>query len=162
MKRALYLTIIVFLAFNGVLCGQSFDWNIRGGLNMMNGQPSDKEIFLGYHAGVQAGVRVSYWGFYGEVVYSLHQNQDGGDPIGYFIPGIVIKRYLKTFLFVDFGGAFLVMTGDPELSELTLNPENTPVALVGLGTKVSKFELSLRTFAKQSYGVIQVTAAVKF
>jgi hypothetical protein len=162
MKRSFCLIILAILTSTGFLYGQTFDWNIRGGLNLMNGQPSDKEVFLGYHAGVQAGVRVSYYGFYGEAVYSVHQNQDGGDPIAYIMPGIDIKRYLKQFLFVDIGGAFLIMTGEPNLADPTLNPENKPVFMAGLGAKISMVELSMRAISGSGYAVIQVTAAVKF
>jgi hypothetical protein len=163
MKRSLCLIILAILTSTGFLYGQTFDWNIRGGLNLMNGQPSDKKVFPGYHAGVQAGVRVSYYGFYGEAVYSVHQNQDGGDPIAYFMPGIDIKRYLKQFLFVDVGGAFLIMTGEPSIADPTLNPENMPVFMAGLGAKISKVELSMRAISGSSgYVVVQVTAAVKF
>ena len=163
MKRSLCLIILAILTSTGFLYGQTFDWNIRGGLNLMNGQPSDKKVFPGYHAGVQAGVRVSYYGFYGEAVYSVHQNQDGGDPIAYFMPGIDIKRYLKQFLFVDVGGAFLIMTGEPSIADPTLNPENMPVFMAGLGAKISMVELSMRAISGSSgYVVVQVTAAVKF
>jgi len=162
MKRTLCLITLAFLSSTGFLSGQTFDWNIRGGLNLMNGQPSDKKVFLNYHAGVQAGVRVSYYGFYGEAIYSMHQNQDGGDPIAYFMPGIDIKRYLKQFLFVDIGGAFLIMTGEPDLADPTLNPKNKPVYMAGLGAKISMVELSMRAISGSGYAVIQVTGAVKF
>jgi hypothetical protein len=162
MKKQLFLTIILFTFIAGVLPGQSFDWNIRGGLNIMNGQPSDKEVSLQYHAGLQLGVRITNLGIYGEAVYSMHENQNGGDPVAYFLPAIVIKRYIRDFLFVEFGGAFLAKVGDSGVVTVEMNPNNTPLFLAGLGTGFSKFELSLRTVAKQSYGVIQVTAAVKF
>ena len=162
MKKLLFITILIFFSFCGFLHGQTFDWNIRGGLNVMPSLTSDAEVFLGYHAGVQAGVRVSYWGFYGEGIYSVHANQDGGDPIAYIMPGINIKRYVKQFLFVDFGGALLIVTGDPGLGESTLNPENKPLFMAGLGAKISKFELSFRVLSRSSYAIIQATAAVKF
>jgi hypothetical protein len=92
----------------------------------------------------------------------MHQNQDGGDPIAYFMPGIDIKRYLKQFLFVDIGGAFLIMTGEPDLADPTLNPKNKPVYMAGLGAKISMVELSMRAISGSGYAVIQVTAAVKF
>ena len=162
MKRLIVLTVLIFSSFSGYLYGQTFDWNIRGGLNIMPDLNSDGKVFYGYHAGVQAGVRVSYWGFYGEGIYSLNANQDGGDPVAYIMPGINIKRYLKQFLFVDFGGALLIVAGDPGLSESTLNPENKPLFMAGLGAKISKFELSLRVLSRSSYAIIQATAAVKF
>jgi hypothetical protein len=162
MKKSIVFTILLLSGLAGITKGQTFDWNIRGGLNIMNGQPSGEDIYLGYHAGFQAGVRVSYWGFYAEGLYSVHQNQDGGDPIAYLIPGINIKRYVKQFLFVDFGGALLMVSGDTELSENTLNPENKLVYMAGIGAKISVMELSMRVLSRTSYGVIQVTAALKF
>ena len=162
MKKSLFLTIMFISVSPGFLFGQSFDWNIRGGLNIMNGQPTGKEVSLQYHAGLQLGVRVTNFGFYGEAVYSIHENQNGGDPVAYFLPALVIKRYIKDFLFVEFGGAFLVKTGDSGVVTEELNPNNKPLLLAGLGTQLSIVELSLRTVAKQSYGVIQVTAAIKF
>lgn len=162
MKKQVLLSIVVILTFAGVLNGQSFDWNIRGGLNMMNGQPTGKSISLQYHVGVQAGVRITNYGIYGEALYSIHENQDGYDPVSYFMPGIVGKRYWQKFLFVEFGGAFLIMTGEPEIDDPTFNPENKPVFLAGLGTKVSIFEFSLRAISRSEYGIMQVTAAFKF
>ena len=162
MQKSFLLTVLILTVYFGGLCGQSFDWNIRGGLNIMNGQPSDKDISLFYHAGVQAGVRIAYFGVYGEAIYSMHENQYGGDPVAYLMPGIVVKRYLKQFLFVDFGGAFLSKIGDSGVPDDTLNPDNELVAMAGLGTAFSNFELSVRAASRTSYGVIQVTAAVKF
>ena len=163
MKRSFFLSILIISVYTGVLYGQSFDWNVRGGLNIMESKSSDKDISLLYHAGIQAGVRISYFAIYGEVVYSMNENQQyGGDPVGYVIPAINIKRYVKKFLFAEFGGGFLVIAGDSGVDPESLNPNNKPFALAGFGTAFSNFELSLRAMSRSSYGIIQVTAAVKF
>ncbi len=157
------LKLILFLSFfTAAVYSQSFDWNIRGGLNLMNAQPSDGEIFLGYHAGAQAGVRISYYGIYGEALYSVHQNQDGGDPVAYIMPGLNFKRYIKKFLFVELGGSLLIPAGDTDLPDNSLNPENVPVLSAGMGGRFSVLELSLRATSKSGYGVFQVTAALNF
>jgi len=91
----------------------------------------------------------------------MHQNQDGGDPIAYFMPGLILND-TEQFLFVDIGGAFLIMTGEPDLADPTLNPKNKPVFMAGLGAKISMVELSMRAISGSGYAVIQVTAAVKF
>lgn len=157
------INLILFLALlTGAVYSQSFDWNIRGGLNLMNAQPSDEKIFFGYHAGAQAGVRISYYGIYGEALYSVHQDQDGGDPIAYFMPGLNVKRYLKKFIFVELGGSLLIPAGDTDLPDNSLNPENKPVMYAGMGGRFSVLELSLRAISRSGYGVFQLTAALNF
>lgn len=163
MKKSLILILLFLSVFTGVVYCQSFDWNIRGGLNFMNAQPSDKEVFFGYHVGAQAGVRISYYGIYAEALYSVHQDQDGGDdPIEYFMPGINVKRYLKKFLFVELGGSLLVPAGDTDLPDNSFNPENQPVISAGLGGRISVVELSLRVSSRSGYGLFQATAALNF
>ena len=151
MKRSFFLSILIISVYTGVLYGQSFDWNIRGGLNIMDGQPSDKDISLLYHTGIQAGVRISYFAIYGEGVYSMNENQYGGDPVGYVIPAINIKRYLKKFLFAEFGGGFLIMAGDSGVEDDSLNPDNKPLAMAGLGTA---------TLPKASSGALTVVSSI--
>ena len=166
MKKISLNLLLIFIMATGISYGQSFDWNIRGGLNVMNAQGDDEDLALLYHFGAQAGVRITSFGFYGEALYSMNEDQNGGDPVAYFIPAILTKGYWRKLLFIEFGGAFLSKLDDSNKldsgEEDILNPDNDIFMLAGLGLHLSKFELSVRTTTKQSYGIIQVTAAVKF
>lgn len=167
MKKLSLLLLLVLFVSTGINLGQSFDWNIRGGLNIMNSKSSDEDVALLYHAGIQAGVRITSFGFYGEAVYSMNEDQNkGGDPVGYFMPALLIKGYWRKLLFIEFGGAYLSKIDDSNstniVGEDVLNPDNEIAMLAGLGLHLSKFELSFRSTTKQSYGIIQVTAAIKF
>lgn len=142
--------------------GQSFDWNIRGGFNLMNSKSSDTDLSVLYHAGLQAGVKITNTGLYGEVTYSLHADQYGGEPVAYLIPAVLAKAYTLRFIFVEFGGAYLSRQGDSGVDPDIKNPDEKLFVLAGLGIHVSKLELSLRAVSRQSYGVIQLTAALKF
>jgi hypothetical protein len=129
----------------------------------MKSRTSGKEITLLYHAGAQAGIRIAHWGFYGEALYSIHENQyDGKDPVAYFIPSVIVKGFWRKFIFVEVGGALLSKIGDSGVKDDIFNPDGKPFMLAGFGAHFSKIELSLRSIAKQSYGVIQITGAVKF
>jgi hypothetical protein len=54
------------------------------------------------------------------------------------------------------------MIGDSGVDNDILNPDGKLFMFAGLGAKISKLELSARSTVKQSYGVIQITAAFKF
>jgi hypothetical protein len=162
-KVALTLFIVAVVSVE-LSFGQSFDWNIRGGLNLMKSHTAGKDVSVLYHIGLQAGIRVASFGFYGEALYSLNEDQYGGDPITYFIPSLVVKGYWQKHLFVEIGGSYLSKTGESNITNDILNPDGKVFMLAGLGVKISKLEISVRTIVKQSvtYGLMQVTAAVKF
>jgi len=130
----------------------------------MKSHTAGKDVSVLYHIGLQAGIRVASFGFYGEALYSLNEDQYGGDPITYFIPSLVVKGYWQKHLFVEIGGSYLSKTGESNITNDILNPDGKVFMLAGLGVKISKLEISVRTIVKQSvtYGLMQVTAAVKF
>jgi hypothetical protein len=164
MKKTLLFTVLFVLACMGNLYGQSFDWNIRGGLNVMKSVSSDKKVSMFYHGGFQAGVRITNFGFYGEAVYSINENQYGGDPVGYLIPSVVVKGFWRKHLFAEFGGSYLSKVGDSGHDPDIMNPDNKLLFMAGLGTQFSKLQVSLRSTAHtaSSYIILQLTAAVKF
>jgi len=162
MKKLLIPILMIILITTGNMAGQSFDWNIRGGLNLMNSMNPDKDVALLYHAGAQAGVRIASFGFYGEALLSMNENQDGGDPLAYFVPSVIVKGYWRKYLFVEVGGSLLILADKSEVGDNTLNPETRPYMAAGLGVHFSKFEISFRTTGNSGYAVIQATAAVKF
>lgn len=164
MRKILLTLFIIVIVSGGISFAQSFDWNIRGGLNLMKSHTLHKKIAVFYHVGLQAGIRIASFGFYGEALYSMNENQYGGDPISYFIPSVIFKAYWQKYIFIELGGSYLSKTGDSGVMNDYLNPDGKVFMLAGLGAKISKLEISLRTFVKQSasYGIIQVTAAFKF
>ena len=162
MKK-LILTAISFLAISSfVSFSQSFDWNIHAGLNLMNAKSGESNLSLLYHGGIQAGVRITNIGVYGEIDYSLHEDQYGGDPVPYLIPSILVKAYVLRFVFAEGGASYLLKQGDSDVDPDILNPDKKIFMVAGLGVHVSKFEISLRTMAKQSYGIVQARIALKF
>ena len=164
MRKKILILFIVIIVSGEKTFGQSFDWNVRGGVNLMKARTTDKDVAVLYHLGLQAGVRITSFGFYGEALYSMNEDQYGGDPISYFIPSLIVKGYWQKHIFVELGGSYLSKTGDSGVADDLLNPDGKVCMLVGLGARISKLELSLRTIVKQSasYGVIQVTAAFRF
>ena len=164
MRKILLTLFVLLLISGGTLFGQSFDWNVRGGVNLMKSYAPGKDVAVLYHLGLQAGIRITSFGFYGEALYSLHEDQYGGDPITYFIPSLIVKGYWQKRLFIELGGSYLSKTGESGVSDDIRNPDDKVCPLMGMGVKVSKLEVSLRTIFKQSisYGVFQITAALKF
>jgi len=164
MKNTLLTLLMIVLVSSGTTFGQTFDWNVRGGLNLMKSRTTGKDVSVLYHVGLQAGIRIASFGFYGEALYSMNENQYGGDPVSYFIPSLIVKGYWQKHIFVELGGSYLSKTGDSGVKDDLLNPDGKVYMLEGLGAKISKLELSLRTLVKQSqpYGIIQLTAALKF
>lgn len=130
----------------------------------MKSQKAGKDVAVLYHLGLQAGVRIGSFGFYGEALYSMNEDQYGGDPISYFIPSLIVKGYWHKHIFLELGGSYLSKTGDSGVIDDIRNPDGIACPLVGLGVKFSKMEISFRTIVKQStsYGVMQITAALKF
>ncbi len=164
MKKILTaFSVVVFLS-SAVASGQSFDWNVRGGLNLMKSHTAGKDVSVMYHLGLQAGIRIASFGFYGEALYSLHEDQYGGDALTYFIPSLIVKGYWRKHLFVEIGGSYLSKTSESGITNDTRNPDKKVFMLGGLGVRVSKLELSLRSIVKQSesFGLFQVTAALRF
>jgi hypothetical protein len=161
MKKILFAVFMLVIAIN-YSSGQSFDWNIRAGINIMDSKTSGKDVSVLYHAGGEAGVRIANFGFYGEALYSAHENQDGGDPVAYFVPAILMKGYMRKIVFVEMGGASPLKMGGSGDNTNSLNPESIFYAFAGLGLHISRFDLSFRANLKQSYAIMQVTAAVKF
>ena len=101
MKKTLITAILFFTVFSFMSKAQSFDWNIHGGLNLMKAKSGDSDLAFYYHAGVQAGVRITNIGLYGELNYSVHEDQYGGDPIPYLIPAALVKAYTLRFVFIE-------------------------------------------------------------
>jgi len=160
--RKLLLSGMLAVFLISTASGQSFDWNIHGGLNLMKAKSGDSNMAMLYHAGIQAGVRITNIGVYGEIDYSLHEDQYGGDPIPYLIPAALVKAYTLRFIFIEAGAAYLAKMGDSDVDPDIMNPDEKIFLLAGMGVHVSKLEFSIRTEAKQSYGVIRFTAALKF
>ncbi|OFY61836.1 MAG: hypothetical protein A2V64_08310 [Bacteroidetes bacterium RBG_13_43_22] len=161
MKKLLFSVLMLLITINYSF-SQSFDWNIRAGINIMDSKTSGKDVSVLYHAGAEAGVRITNFGFYGEALYSAHENQYGGDPVGYFVPAILMKGYMRKILFGEMGGALALKIDDSGIPDDTRNPESIFYAFAGMGLHISKFDLSFRANLKQSYAIMQVTAAVKF
>jgi hypothetical protein len=162
MRKLLLTLFMIVIVSGGISFGQSFDWNLRGGLNLMKSHTSGKDVSFLYHAGFQAGIRMASFGFYGEALYSMLENQYGGNPIGYFAPSVIVKVFWKKFIFTEIGGTLLSKSGDSGVNNDILNPDGKVFMMAGLGAHFSKFELSLRTTVQQSYVILQATAAVKF
>jgi hypothetical protein len=164
MKKLLSSLFVIFIFSGCVTFGQSFDWNLRGGLNLMKAHGTHKDPAVLYHLGAQAGIRIASFGFYGEALYSMHENQYGGSSIAYFVPSLLGKIFWQKHMFMELGGSMLSKIGDSSVTEDILNPDKKLFMLVGFGAHFSKIQLSLRGIMKpsQSYGVIQLTAAVKF
>jgi hypothetical protein len=165
MKKLFIIACMTFLVYGGQLAGQSFDWNLRGGVNLMKSYTTSKSIAAYYHVGFQAGVRITNWGFYGEMVYSLQENQyQDKSPIAYVNPALVVKGFWRKHIFVEVGACYLNLVGDSGVDPDTRNPDKKGLALAGIGTQFSRFQFSLRSTLQPStsYGVVQLTAAVKF
>jgi hypothetical protein len=161
MKKILLTVVLVTCFSTGISSGQSFDWNLRGGLNMMRSSSTDEVSYL-YHLGAQAGVRIAHFGFYGEALYSMNANQYDGDPIPYFIPAVIVKGFWRKSLFVEFGGSYLSMIGESGVKNDSLNPDGKLAMVAGLGVHFSKIEISMRVNTIQPNPILQLTAAVKF
>jgi len=162
MKKLIFsLALIAAISLYNINA-QSFDWNLRGGVNIQDSKTTGKDIALWYHAGAQAGVRVASLGFYGEALYSIQENQYGGDPVSYFSPAVLMKGFTKKFVFVEMGATMMSLVGDPVVANDILNPDGEIFFFAGLGFKVSRIEISFRSHLKQSYSIIRATAAVKF
>lgn len=161
MKRIFFVALI--LSFSPAWSSaQSLDWNLRGGINIMDAKTSGKDVSVLFHAGAQAGVRITNFGFYGELLYSLNENQYPGDPVSYFIPSIVMKGYMRKLIFGEMGAGVLLKAGDSGVTDDTLNPDKSFNPFAGMGITFSKFEISFRANLKQSYAIMNVIAAVKF
>ncbi|MFO7574133.1 MAG: hypothetical protein R6W67_03140 [Bacteroidales bacterium] len=161
MKRILFINILA-TCMTAISFGQSFDWNLRGGLNLMNSKTTGEDLALLYHIGAQAGVRITNYGVYGELTYSMLEDQFGGGPLAYLAPAVLAKAYVLRFMFCEVGAILLSPIDDPASWIDDSNPDNEIFLFGGLGVHFSKIEISMRSIVKQSYAIVQLTAAVKF
>jgi hypothetical protein len=162
MRKISLIVFMIVIFSTGITSGQSFDWNLRGGLNVMKSRTSGEKVSTLYHAGMQAGIRIARLGFYGEALYSVLENQNsGGDPIPYFAPSVIFKIYWQKYIFSEIGGTYISKIGDSGSND-QLNPDSKVFMVAGIGAHISKFELSVRFTPEQTYGLIQLTAALKF
>jgi hypothetical protein len=164
MRRLILFLMLLAISGRVSTNGQKADWNLRGGLNLMKSHSDGQDLSYLYHAGLQAGIRLPRIGFYGEAVYSLLENQNGGDPVQYIIPSALVKGFFYRFIFVELGGSLMTKLSDNRNGNVNTetNPDGDIYLMGGIGLHLKKFELSMRSTVKQSFGLIQVTAAFRF
>jgi len=158
MKKLLFLAIVSTLTLTAG--AQGLEVRLKGGINIQNSNLSGKEISTLPHFGVSAGVRISTFGIYGELMYSTHEDINGSTTLDYVIPSLQVRFYTYRFMYVEAGVSYAMMSEEFSGGFLE-NVDKEAGYYVGLGASFRKFELGVRT-ASLPVTNIQISAAYRF
>ena len=154
--------IIILLALTTMVAeAQKPEIRLRGGLNMFNSKSPDKEIAFLPHFGAQAGIRISTIGIYGELQYTMLEDVNTYESLGYLLPSIVGRWYGTRLFYVELGPSLLIPAGKVETTGLLSNPDNTFTFFVGGGFYTGKFEFGLRAYQTPK-PTMQMSLGLKF
>jgi hypothetical protein len=158
MKKLLTV-LILSAAFISAGAQNALEVRARGGVNIQNSKIADKDVSVFPHFGLSAGIRISTFGIYGEMLYSVHEDINGGGEADYLIPSVSFRLYTYRFVYAEAGLSYLMLTKDP--GGMIENVDKEAGYFVGLGLTLRKFELGFRT-ASQPVTNIQITASYRF
>ena len=111
------------------------------------------------HFGLSAGIRLSTFGIYGELLYSVHEDINGSGEVDYVIPSVHFRFYTYRYIYAEAGISYLLLSKDP--GGVIENVDKKAGYYVGLGATFRKFEVGLRT-ASLPVTNIQITASYRF
>lgn len=138
---------------------QNLEIRARGGVNIQNSKLDNKDVSVFPHFGLSAGIRLSTFGIYGELLYSVHEDINGSGEVDYVIPSVHFRFYTYRYIYAEAGISYLLLSKDP--GGVIENVDKKAGYYVGLGATFRKFEVGLRT-ASLPVTNIQITASYRF
>ena len=161
MKKIL---LSLFILFTGIplLQAQGLEFRLRGGANLQRtiGSDAESEFSLYSHAGAMAGLRISTIGIYAEVLYSAHEEANGGGAINYVVPSALARFYTYKFLYAEAGLSYYLLAEDVP-DGFNSNPDKEAGFYAGLGATTRRLELGMRASMKP-FKTVQLTASFRF
>jgi len=145
MKKIIITIGILFISLP--LLSQGLEFRLRGGVNMQSASATDNNVSFTLHAGAKAGLRISDLGFYGELLYSKHDNKSWPSAASYLVPAVIFRYYGFRFVYVEAGMPYYLLFGeqpDPSVMEI---PDKNIGVYAGVGLVLGKLEIGLRANA---------------
>ena len=158
MKRIPVIIALLIIAVSS--SAQDLEFRIRGGVNFQRAIGSDEEFSLYSHIGAMAGIRISTIGFYGEMLYSTHEEANGEGGINYIEPSAIFRYYTFKYMYAEAGLTYYILAEDVP-DGFNSNPDKDPGFFMGLGVSFRRIEVGMRT-STSPFKVVQATASFRF
>jgi len=158
MKRT--TVVIVILLATITATAQDFEFRLRGGVNFQRTQSPDSEFSFLPHIGAMAGVRISTFGVYGEVLYSVHDNQNWVSEAAYIVPAVLVRFYGFRNVYAEGGLSYNMLADEQADGAMVEFPDGEIGYFAGLGYMFKKLEIGLRS--TNPLTSIQINALYRF
>lgn len=158
MKKTLILFAFTFISLS--VMSQNIEFGLSGGVNFQRSSSAESDFSFLSHFGVMAGVRISYVGIYGEVLYSTHDDENWLETGSYLVPSVFLRFYRLRNLYVEAGLSYYVLAEDQVGMSMYEFPDKQLGYFAGMGLNIRNFEVGLRTTGPVMS--IQATASIRF
>lgn len=158
MQKIIIILAITLMGLNAM--SQKLEFRLRGGVNFQRSSSPGNEYSFLPHVGATAGVRISTFGIYGEVLYSIHDDQYWPEEAAYLVPSVLVRIYGFRYFYSEAGLSYYSLAEDEDPGLAEEYPDQAMGYFAGLGFYIRKFEIGLRATAPVNS--IQATASYRF
>lgn len=128
---------------------------------MQQTQSADGKFSFTSHIGAMAGVRISTFGIYGEVLYSTHDSNNWSEDADYLVPSLLVRFYGFRKMYVEGGIPYFILMSD-QIDGSTIDfPDKEIGFYAGLGVSFSRIEIGLRS-TMNPVSTVQLTGSFRF
>jgi hypothetical protein len=158
MKKIIVILAVTLISLSSM--SQKLEFRLRGGVNFQRSSSTENEYSFLPHVGAMAGVRISIFGIYGELLYSKHDDQYWSEAAAYLVPSALFRFYGFRYFYSEAGLSYYILAEDKGLAFAAEYSDQTIGYFAGLGLYLNRLELGLRATAPVNS--IQATASYLF
>lgn len=158
MKKTLILLAVTLISLPAV--SQNLEFGLRGGVNFQRSSSAESDFSFLPHVGAMGGVRISYVGIYGEVLYSTHDAESWLETGSYIVPSVMLRFYRLRNLYVEAGLSYYLLAEDQIGMSMYEFPDKQLGYFAGMGLNIRNFEVGIRSTGPVMS--IQATASIRF
>lgn len=158
MKKIIVLLAVTLISLSSM--SQKLEFRLRGGVNFQRSSSTENDFSFLPHAGAMAGVRITTFGIYGELLYSMHDDQYWPEEAAYLVPSALVRFYGFRYLYSEAGLSYYILAEDKDDGIAAEYPDQKLGYFAGIGLFLNKFEIGLRATAPVNS--IQATASYRF
>jgi len=158
MKKIIVILAVSLISLYSM--SQKLEFRLRGGVNFQRSSSIENDFSFFPHAGAMAGVRIATFGIYGELLYSIHDDQYWPEEAPYLVPSVLVRFYGFRYLYSEAGLSYYILAEEKEAGIVAEFPDQKIGYFAGLGLLLNKFEIGLR--ATSPVNSIQATASYRF
>ncbi|MEA1886683.1 MAG: hypothetical protein U9N72_05700 [Bacteroidota bacterium] len=107
MKKLIILLAISSISLSAM--SQQLEFDLRGGINFQGSHSPDKNTSLLPHIGLMAGLKISTMGIYGEVLFSIHDDNDWAERANYFVASTLLRYYGFQPIYIEGGLSYYIL-----------------------------------------------------